>query len=119
VLAVVLVTHSTALVVVAAVVAAAVLGWALVVARMSSVAVLGAAFLARRQPFAIPARELPVVGAIGLLVLATDGLWTRLDRGPAQRRGGPEPALPSCHYRARSRLPARAAARAFSRLACW
>jgi drug/metabolite transporter (DMT)-like permease len=49
--------------------------WALLVARLTSVAVLAAVFLARRQPFAIPARELPAVGAIGLLVLAADGLY--------------------------------------------
>jgi drug/metabolite transporter (DMT)-like permease len=49
--------------------------WALLVARLTTVGVFGAAFTIRRQPLAIPTTELPVIGLIGVLVLAADALY--------------------------------------------
>lgn len=49
--------------------------WALLVARLVSVATYAVSYLAVRPPLAVGSRELPVLAAIGLLIIAADGLF--------------------------------------------
>ena len=49
--------------------------WALLIARVTTVTVFGAVFLARRRPLAIEPSQLPVIALIGLLVLAADATY--------------------------------------------
>jgi drug/metabolite transporter (DMT)-like permease len=56
--------------------------WALLVARLTTVAIFGAIFALRRQRLAIPAPELPLIALIGVLVLVADSLYaTATTRG--------------------------------------
>jgi drug/metabolite transporter (DMT)-like permease len=49
--------------------------WALLVARLASVAAFTTAFLVRRSPLAVRSRELPVLVLIGLLIIGADSLY--------------------------------------------
>jgi drug/metabolite transporter (DMT)-like permease len=49
--------------------------WALLIARLTTVAIFGSIFVARRAPLALPRSELRVVAAIGMLVLLADALY--------------------------------------------
>jgi drug/metabolite transporter (DMT)-like permease len=49
--------------------------WALLVARLTTVAIFTAAFAIWRQPLAIASTELPVIALIGVLVLAADAMY--------------------------------------------
>jgi drug/metabolite transporter (DMT)-like permease len=49
--------------------------WALLAARCTIIAIFGIAFVIRRQPLAVDARELPVLAAIGCLIVSSDTLY--------------------------------------------
>jgi drug/metabolite transporter (DMT)-like permease len=49
--------------------------WALLAARCTIIAIFGIAFVIRRQPLAVNARELPVLAAIGCLIVSSDTLY--------------------------------------------
>ena len=49
--------------------------WALLAVRCSSIAAFGLAFAVRRRPLGVKARELPVLAAIGALIVAADSLY--------------------------------------------
>ena len=49
--------------------------WALLMARLTSVAAFVAVFLVLRPSLGVPRRELPVLASIGLLIIAADGMY--------------------------------------------
>jgi drug/metabolite transporter (DMT)-like permease len=49
--------------------------WALLAARCTIIAIFGIAFIIRRHPLAVDARELPVLAAIGCLIVSSDTLY--------------------------------------------
>ena len=49
--------------------------WALLAARCAVISIFGIAFVIRRQPLAVNARELPVLAAIGCLIVSADTLY--------------------------------------------
>jgi uncharacterized membrane protein len=49
--------------------------WALLMARLTSVAAFGAVFMVRRPPIAVRPVELPVLALIGVLIIAADALY--------------------------------------------
>jgi len=49
--------------------------WALLIARLVTIGIFGAAFAIRRAPLAIPKAELPTIALIGVLVLVADALY--------------------------------------------
>jgi drug/metabolite transporter (DMT)-like permease len=49
--------------------------WALAAARCTTIAIFGTAFIIRRRPLALDARKLPVLVAIGALIVTADSLF--------------------------------------------